>query len=105
MTLAIRPLDVHDDADCARAYEIFRAATAFERPHASTPSLAERVAEWRHEDPAERMEMAVAVQGTEIVGVGEAYFPLADNTFMVWANVGVEPHRRRQGIGGALMAH
>lgn len=103
--MQIRPVDVHDDAQCARAHEVVNAASSFERPHWALSSLPEHVAEWRHEDPAERHELWGAWRGEEMAGVALMWLPVTDNTAMTWVDVNVEPRRRRQGIGTALMDH
>ena len=71
-----RLIDVHDDAVCARAYEVIIASKGHERPWNEPPSLAETLVEWRHVDEAERMEMWAAHDGGELVGVATLWLPM-----------------------------
>jgi GNAT superfamily N-acetyltransferase len=98
-----RPIDVHDDAVCARAYEVIVASKDHERPWNEAPSLAETLVEWRHVDQAEPMEMWGAWDGGELVGVATIWLPMSDNTSMVWHDVQVDPAHRRRGAGTALI--
>ena len=87
-------LDVHDDAVCARAYEVIVASKGHERPWNEPPSLAETLVEWRHVDEAERMEIWGAHDGDELVGVATIWLPMDDNTTMAWFDVQVDPAHR-----------
>ena len=98
-----RLIDVHDDSECARAYEVICASKGHERPWNEPPSLAETVVEWRHVDQAERMEMWGAFLEGELVGVATLWLPMADNTSMTWFDVQVDPPHRRRGAGTALV--
>jgi len=98
-----RLIDVHDDAVCARAYDVIIASKGHERPWNEPPSLAETLVEWRHVDEAERMEMWAAHDGDELVGVATLWLPLSDNTTMTWTDVQVDPAHRRRGAGTALV--
>lgn len=96
-------VDVHDDAQCARAYEIICAAKSLGRPWNQPPSLEESVTEWRHEDKSEPMEMWAAEEDDVVLGIATVWLPRDDNAWMVWADVAVEPERRRRGAGRALV--
>ena len=96
-------IDVHDDAVCARAYDVIIASKGHERPWNEPPSLAETLVEWRHVDKAERMEMWGALDGGELVGVATLWLPLTDNTTMTWFDVQVDPAHRGRGAGTALV--
>ena len=98
-----RRIDVHDDAVCARAYEVIVASKAHERPWNEAPSLAETLVEWRHVDKAEPMEMWGAWDADELVGIATIWLPMSDNTSMLWHDVQVDPAHRRRGAGTALM--
>ena len=78
-----RLIDVHDDAVCARAYDVIIASKGHERPWNEPPSLAETLVEWRHVDEAERQEMWGACDGADLVGVATIWLPMSDNTSMV----------------------
>ncbi len=96
-------VEVHDDAQCARAYEVIVAAKGFERPWHRPPSLEESVVEWRHEDPSEPMEMWAAEEDEKVLGVATLWLPQDDNTSMIWFEVTVDPALRRRGAGRALL--
>ncbi len=98
-----RLIDVHDDSECARAYEVICASKGHERPWNEPPSLAETLVEWRHVDKAEPMEMWGAVDAGELVGVATLWLPMEDNTSMTWFDVQVDPPHRRRGAGTALV--
>lgn len=102
--MEIRPLNRHDDAELARYHAISVAAEGFERPHAPTWGLREMCVELTDEDPTQRTDAVVAVDGDELVGAGIAWSPLTDNRHMSWLMPWVEPERRRQGIGSAVLA-
>ncbi len=96
-------VDVYDDAQCARAYQVIVAANGFERPWHRPPSLEESVVEWRHEDRSEPMEMWAAAEDEAVLGVASLWLPQDDNTSMIWFEVTVDPALRRRGAGRALM--
>ena len=98
-----RHIDVHDDAVCARAYEVIVTSRNHERPWNEAPSLAETVVEWRHVDEAERKVLWGAWDGDELVGVATMWLPMSDNTSMVWHDLQVGPAHRRRGAGTALI--
>lgn len=97
-----RLIDVHDDAVCARAYDVIVASKGHERPWNEPPSLAETLVEWRHVDEAEPMQMWGAWLGDDLAGVATIWLPMHDNTSMVWFDVQVDPAHRRRGAGTAL---
>jgi GNAT superfamily N-acetyltransferase len=100
----IRQVDVFDDADFERFYEVTERAEAFERPHHSSWSLDEAKLELRRQDPTERGEAWAAYeQGTMVAGAS-VWFPLLDNLTKCWGALGVDPGHRRRGIGSALVA-
>jgi GNAT superfamily N-acetyltransferase len=101
--MEVRRIDVRDDEECARAYDVIVASKGHERPWVEPPSLAETLVEWRHVDEAEPMEMWGAYDGPDLVGVATLWLPMTDNTTMTWADVQVAPDRRRRGAGGALV--
>jgi len=100
----IRQVDVFDDADFERFYEVTERAEAFERPHHSSWSLDEAKLEFRRQDPTERGEAWAAHEGGTVVGGVSMWFPLQDNLTKCWGAVGVDPGHRRRGIGSALIA-
>ena len=99
----IRQVNVFDDADFARFYEVTERAEAFERPHHSSWSLEEAQLEFRRQDPTERGEAWAAYDEGTVVGGVSVWFPLLDNLTKCWGAVGVDPDHRRRGIGSALI--
>ena len=100
--LTVRALDPWDDELLGRYHGVIEAATLHQRPGMPTWTLREIQAELRHDDGAERSEPFAAFDGGQLVGAGAVWFPLLDNTWMVWGGVFVPPERRRRGIGTAL---
>ena len=100
----IRAVDVFNDADFERFYDVTERAEAFERPHHSGWSLEEAKLEFRRQDPTERGEVWAAYDGGTMVGGASLWFALLDNLTKCWGAVGVDPDRRRRGIGSALIA-
>jgi len=98
-----RPVDVHDDAQCARAHDIHVASRSFARPWHQASSLEESVIEWRHVDKAEPMEMWAAEDRGQVVGIATFWLPQQDNAWMVWLDIQVDPAARGRGAGTALM--
>ena len=100
----IRQVDVFDDIELGRFYEVTERADAFERPHHSGWSLDEAKVELRRQEPTERAEAWAAYDGGTMVGGASLWFPLMDNLDKCWGGVGVDPDHRRRGIGSALVA-
>lgn len=102
--IEIRPLDVSDDDQLQRYHEIlFRAEMEDGRDWNTVWSLPELVSAFRETDDDEKLVGLCAWEGDEIVGGAFAAYPLESNTDSVWVMPFVEPVRRRQGIGSALM--
>ncbi|MDQ6716278.1 MAG: GNAT family N-acetyltransferase [Actinomycetota bacterium] len=101
--MELRPLDLLDDEQCARAYAIQVASRAVGRPWERPDSLEATVLEWRHEDQAEPREMWAADDDGQLVGVATMWLPMQDNTDKVWVELDVDPDHRHRGVGTALM--
>lgn len=101
--MEVKRIDVRDDEECARAYDVIVASKGHERPWNEPPSLAETLIEWRHVDEAEPMEMWGAHDASGLVGVATLWLPMVDNTTMSWVDVQVAPASRRRGAGAALV--
>jgi len=100
----IRQVNVFDDAELQRFYEVTERAEAFERPHHSSWSLEEAKLEFRRQDHTERGEAWAAYDRGTMVGGTSLWFPLLDNLTKCWGAVGVDPDHRRRGIGSSLVA-
>jgi GNAT superfamily N-acetyltransferase len=103
--MQIRPVTVDDDVEFTRFHEVMDRAERFERPLAGMWSLQEARVLFGEGDPAEHVWGVVAVDDGEIVGAGMASLPKHDNQHLGWVMPWVEPHRRRQGIGSAVLSH
>jgi GNAT superfamily N-acetyltransferase len=101
----VRKTDVDDDALMRRVYEITHAAMHHERPDAPMWTELENTVEYREPDPSELIESYSAYDGDEMVGCGLVAMPQNDNTHLAFVLPWVEPERRRQGIGAALLEH
>ncbi|HET7174242.1 MAG TPA: GNAT family N-acetyltransferase [Nocardioidaceae bacterium] len=102
-TLDIREVDVFDEDQFHRSYEVMRAADVFERPEATPWQEQEVRVEFRSPDQAERKAVFSAYDGDAAVGTAVLFFPLLDNTDMTWLGVYVDPAQRRRGVGSALL--
>ena len=102
--MEIRRLDLLDEAELARFHAIGEGAERFERPYATTWGLDEMRIELTEEDPSERKDCVVAVDGDEVVGAGIAFSATNDNRHLSWLMPWVEPAQRRRGIGSAVLA-
>jgi GNAT superfamily N-acetyltransferase len=102
--MEIRPLNRQDARELARFHAISVAAERHERPYAATWGLRELEVELTEDDPMERKDAVVAVDGDEVVGAGIAWSALKDNRHLSWLMPWVEPERRRAGIGSAVLA-
>lgn len=100
--MQIREIDVHDDADFFRSYEIQVAASLFERPDAPIWSRQECAVMFRRPEKTEERHLYAAFDGDEMVGTAATFIPLTDNTHLSFADAFVEPERRRRGIGSLL---
>jgi GNAT superfamily N-acetyltransferase len=101
----IRKVDVHDDDAMHRVFEITHAAEHYERADAPTWTERENTAEFRANDPGELIECYGAYDGDAMVGCALYALFLNDNTDKAFILPWVEPDRRRQGIGSALVEH
>jgi GNAT superfamily N-acetyltransferase len=102
--MEIRRLNPLDEAELARFHAIGEKAERFERPYATIWGLDEMRIELTEEDPSERKDSVVAIDGDEIVGAGVAFSAINDNTHVSWLMPWVEPERRGRGIGSAVLA-
>ncbi len=103
--MQIRAVDVHDATEFRAFYEVREAATRFGRPLATVPSEREVAVLFRQEDGFMRPEAFAVLDEGRMVGSGEAFFPLLDNTDKVYFTVHVPPDVRRRGYGTALVEH
>lgn len=103
--MEIREIDVQDDEQFHRFYEILRAAELFERPDLPTWSEAECAIMFRRQEPGETWHAYAAFDRDDLVGASFFILPLLDNTNMTWQQIAVAPQHRRRGIGSALSEH
>lgn len=101
--MELRVLDVRDETDLRRWWEVGAAANA-ERPGDPWPAWeANRVA--LAADNSERDQtLVLALDGDEPVGAHMYLLPLNDNLHAAYADLFVVPARRREGIGRLLLA-
>ncbi|MEO5711026.1 MAG: GNAT family N-acetyltransferase [Nocardioidaceae bacterium] len=103
--MAIRPIDVHDDAELHRFHEIcWRAEMEDGRPWNSFQSIEEMTAFLRNPSPGRRATPIGIFDGEEMVGGGMVQASLEDNLEKAFVHACVEPDRRGHGIGGELLA-
>jgi RimJ/RimL family protein N-acetyltransferase len=103
--MRIRALDVNDDAELRRWYDLTEAADTFERPWATSWSFEELRVQFRRRDDAMRWTAIGAFDGADMVGGAYLAAPLLDNTEKVYGGIFVEPWLRERGIGSALVDH
>lgn len=103
--MRIGELDVFDDGDFARFYDVYAAANRAGREHADTWALLELRAAHRAPSAAvERRTWLGRVDGA-VVAVGGVELPLMDNTDLVELDAAVAPGHRRRGYGRAMARH
>jgi GNAT superfamily N-acetyltransferase len=96
-------VDLHDDAQCAGVYDAVLGSRTHERPWDDSDGYEQTVAEWRYEDPSERMEKWAVEEDGTIVGVVTLWMSLDDNTDKIWVELDVHPDHRGRGFGTALL--
>lgn len=101
--MEIRALRAADDAEFRRFHAVMEAAERHERPLAGMWSLEEARVVFTEDDPGERVDAFVAVDGDDVVGAGAAFSARLDNLHCADVQVWVEPGLRRRGIGSALL--
>jgi GNAT superfamily N-acetyltransferase len=101
----IRPLDLSDDALLLAAYDVADRADMFGREDRPRWTPTEFIGRLRSPDSGERQEAWVGCEDGSMVSFGLMYLPLLDNTEKAYVEVKVDPDRRRQGHGRAMMEH
>lgn len=102
---AVRPLDVHDDADLAAAHAVMAASQRHQRPWAQFPSLRELTVQLRRPSRSVGSEACVVTADGVAVGLGLMWLPLTDNLTQAWLEVDVHPDHRRRGVGSIVLDH
>lgn len=100
--MEIAPLDLADDDLLARAHAALVASQTHARSWYRPVSLAERVLDWRYDDPGEREVVMAATEGDRVAGLATLWLPLTDNTSLAWFDLAVDPAHRGRGVGSAL---
>jgi len=106
MGIEIRPLSLDDERELRDYHGVcVRAETEDGRDWTRPWTYDEMVQEFTEQDPHERCEAYVALDGGRVVGAAVQWFFLADNTTKSWLDVLVDPPERRRGVGGALLEY
>jgi GNAT superfamily N-acetyltransferase len=107
--VVIRQIDVFVDAQMKRFYAITHASGTYQREGMPFWSEREATVMVRHKEETEEWTLFGAFEGegadAEMIGASFMMLPMLDNTQFAWIAVNVEPHRRCQGIGTALLEH
>ncbi len=101
----IRPVDIHDDDLMRSFHRIVEEGQHVGREHAPRLTYTEYVEAVRAKDSGERATYVGAFDGERLVGTAVLFEFLLDNTDKAWLEVVVDPARRREGLGSALLAH
>jgi len=105
MTVNIVPLEPCDEEPLSAWHATYSASAAFERPHA-TPWVFEEVrAEFRGDNPGEKVLAFTGIAEGEVAVVGTVFLPLKDNLRQAWLEVNTLPALRRRGYGSAMLEH
>ncbi|AKU15188.1 GNAT family N-acetyltransferase [Luteipulveratus mongoliensis] len=99
----ITQIDVDDDVALRQAHAATERSAAVDRPWSEPMAFDEWAADLRFKDPGERFELWGAYDEGRVVGVAMTWFPDADNTWMVWTDLHVNPDFRGRGHGTGLI--
>src|SRR6478736_10189441 len=100
----VRPLDLADEAEVQQFYDVsWRAEMGDGRPWNGHWTHDELVASLREPVGDQRMEGFSVFDGATIVGAGVVGFSSLANLDKAWVFPMVDPPRRRQGHGSALL--
>ncbi|MBJ7357338.1 GNAT family N-acetyltransferase [Nocardioides sp.] len=102
MSIEIRDLDRHDEAQVRMFWEVERDAVA-DRPYNTFLAWEAARAYIPMEMPHVVRHFAAAWDGDVMVGALVANGPLTDNTHRAYADIAVHPAHQRRGIGTALL--
>jgi GNAT superfamily N-acetyltransferase len=100
----VRPLDVHDDAEYAAAYDVFERAEKHGRGDYGSIMGPDSLRSGFTQPTSMRLRWAwTARRGGSIAGLGALTLPLTDNQHLCYVDVSVAPEHRRGGVGSALL--
>ena len=99
----ISVFDRTDDALVEQCWGVWQRSVTASRvvPHRET--LEEFAQHLRFTFPGERDVVAAALESGQVLGVLRIFFPERDNTSLCWLELHVDPARRGQGVGSALL--
>jgi GNAT superfamily N-acetyltransferase len=98
----IRDVDLDDESQLKRWYDAWAASQAGRPPGMIESWENARVAmPWRH--PDFRADLFSVTEGHEVVGAGMVNLPLHDNLTVAYAEISVQPHHRRRGVGAVVL--
>ena len=100
----IREIDVADDAGMAEMYAVDTRSSHLGRESMPQWTEQEFLGAYRSSDSGERQVVLGAFDDETLVGFASIWFPLLDNLDKVYLDLHVDPPRRRQGVGRALLA-
>ena len=102
MTIEIRTVDVHDEAQLHEWWATGRVAAA-DRAYDVYPAWEHSRVVLPEESPEHDLTLLAAYEGRSMVGIGLCELPLLDNAHLSYVDVGVPPGHRGRGVGAALL--
>jgi len=104
MSVRVRPLDAHDDAQWAAFYAATQESLFHQRPYADMGSVKTHRVSFNRPAVDRRTTAWAAWDGDDVVATAVVGRPLLDNLHLATLDLMVRPDARRQGIGSAVLA-